>query len=153
MKTFAGISAAVCASLGLATAAEYEFTVPVALAALPPEINEALVRCEIYTPRTGGGLDVAGSGETRQPIAGGAFRGDVRVNVDRSALMRSRVPSQWTCYLRVQGTVGGARAEFWAYDDPVTGAYGLKTPPGVATRVEIPALAGAPKTVTVSGAF
>lgn len=153
-KTALCIAASFGAMTGAASAAEYEFTVPLSLAAMPREINEALVRCEIMAPRAGStSTEVIGAGESRVAIAGGAYSGDVRVGVNRSALSGSRTPTRWGCFLRVFGVVGGARSEFWSYDDPTTGAYGLKSPPGTTPRLEIPAAAGAVKTVAVSGTF
>lgn len=153
-KSALSFGAFCCSMFGAAIAAEYEFTVPLSLAAMPPEINEAEVRCDIWAPRTGAtGEELIGSGQTRLPVAGGAYAGDVRVSVNRSALAGSRTPSSWSCYLRVYGRIGTSPAEFWSYDDPTTGAYGLKMPPGTALRVEIPAAPGAAKTVKVSGRF
>lgn len=148
------LGAVLSCAAGAANAAEYEFTVPIALSAMPPEIAEGLVGCQIFAPRVGStGTETIGLAETRFPIAGGAYAGDVRVGVNRSALAGSRTPTRWSCYLRVYGRIGGAPVEFWSYEDPATGAYGLKMPPGVTPRLEIPAAAGAPKTVSVTGTF
>lgn len=137
-----------------ALAAEYDFTVPVSLNALPPEITDGLVGCSVFAPRPGTtSTESIGGAETRFTISGGAYSGDVRVGVNRNALAGSRTPTRWSCHLRVFGRIGGVPAEFWSYDDPATGAYGLKMPPGVSPRLEIPAAPGAPKTVAVSGTF
>jgi len=154
VKSALGFAALSAVAFGSALAAEYEFTVPLALASMPPEISEAEVRCDIWAPRTGAsGEELIGAGQTRVPVSGGAYAGDVRVSVNRSALAASRTPTSWSCYLRVYGRIGTAPAEFWAYDDPATGAYGLKMPPGGSIRVEIPAAPGAPKAVKVNGRF
>ncbi len=141
------------ASAGAAVAAEYEFVVPVSLNAMPSEINQGEINCSIMAPTSTGSRESIGGNLTRFAIASGGYNGEVRVGVNRTALAGSRTPTHWSCFLRVYGTVGGARAEFWSYDDPTTGAYGLKSPPGTSPRLEIPAAAGAPKVVTVNGVF
>lgn len=136
-----------------AMAADYNLIVPVSLSALPPEIRELEVNCSIYSPRPGSttALESIGSGSVRRPVSGGAFSGDVTVPVNRSALAGTRAATQYNCFLRVYGSISGRPVEFWSYDDPKTGQYGLKSPPDIQPRLEIPARAGAAKVVSVKG--
>jgi hypothetical protein len=123
---------------------------------MPPEIRELEITCSVLALRRGSTTayeNIGGAAPVRRPLTGGAFSGDITINANRSPFAGGRTATRYTCFLQVYGNVGGAPAEFWSYDDPTTGAFGLRMPPGSPIRLEIPARAGAPKVVGVTGAI
>ena len=137
-----------------AWAQDYVLTVPVNISGMPPEIREIEITCSVLAPRAGSTTaleDIGSAAPVRRPVTGGAFSGDITININRSPFAGGRMATQYSCTTRAYGTVGGRPAEFWSYDDPTTGAYGLRMPPGSAIRLEIPARPGAPKMVSIRG--
>jgi hypothetical protein len=143
---------AMLAVTGSAQAQDFTLTVPVSLSALPPELREVEVNCEIWSPRAvGTGNEMIASGRVRRPLTGGGFSGDVVVTANRTALAAGRTATEYGCYVRLYGMLGTTPLEFFAYDTP-TGESGLRVPTGT-VRAEIPARPGTPKAVIVKGRF
>jgi hypothetical protein len=137
-----------------ASAQDYVLTVPVNISGMPPEIREIEITCSVSALRAGSTTayeDIGSAAPVRRPVTGGAFSGDVTININRSPFAGGRMATRYSCHTRAYGTVGGRPAEFWSYDDPTTGSYGLRMPPGSAIRLEIPARPGAPKVVSITG--
>ena len=75
-----------------AHAADYVFTVPVSINAIPAEFTEVEINCSVFAledfVRSGHVRPSSGSvggGSARRPLTASAFRGDVRVEVTRDA--------------------------------------------------------------------
>ena len=64
-----------------AYAADFTITVPVSISSLPPNIDSLWVTCQVFETSH---LRVIGAASRRLPIVGGAFRGDVALEIDSS---------------------------------------------------------------------
>lgn len=90
-----------------AAAADFTFTVPVAIASVPPEVNQFTVECNVGGETT---TSTIGVGRTTTRMSGGAFSGDVIVEVTASGGADRASATRYQCRMWL-----GAR-------DPSTGA-------------------------------
>jgi hypothetical protein len=79
-----------------ASAADFTFTVPVAIASVPPEITQFTVECVVTGETT---ASTVGIGRTTTPMSGGAFSGDVTVEVTASGGADRARASRYMCKL------------------------------------------------------
>ncbi len=143
-----GFAAALASSA--ATASDFNFTVPVSVTNLPSEIVAMQVGCTVL--RDDG--RIIGTGDAIQPIAGGAFTGDVRIGIDvvgpdklRAATYRCEIHS-----FRTAATAAGAR-EYLASGGPSPMPHAAGGPFQINVSGPIPGQPRPPQAAPASSGF
>jgi hypothetical protein len=126
----------VCCS---AWAADFTFTVPVALANLPPDSRMGSVSCSLHTSPARPGAVGVGNGSGSFIIAAGAYRGEVMVSADANSGVDPATVTHYSCGLAFNATLRGSDHQF---------SYWLTSP-----RSTLPVAPGAPFSPNVSGAI
>jgi len=135
-------TAALCCALillgaGAARSASYNFTVPVDLKDLPPEIKQVEVSCSVRA-----GAVALATSSARRPVSAGRLSGDVEVGVSTNPSDK-RVPTQWSCAMNLIGQTAGKDNKYV----PSGGPKGARFNP------DLPAKAGEPVLLQVEGAL
>ena len=102
-------------SSGCVWAADFTFTVPVALSNLPPDSRGGFVNCTLLKAIRPGGPAAplgGGGGSTNFTISGGAFRGNVTVPVNSPAGVDPATVTDYFCAISFNATLRGADHQF-----------------------------------------
>jgi hypothetical protein len=121
MNTFVRTALAALLLSGASTvrAEDFNFTVPVQVSNLPPNVEELTIVCAALTPvgvrgsATATNLETVGSAAVRVAIAGGAYRNDVAVRVNASPGKDPRAATHYRCEGTFKGHERGAVAFYF----------------------------------------
>lgn len=100
---------------GPAWAADFTFTVPVALSNLPPDSRSGSVTCQLRTSPVGAprsGTVGVGNGSGSFTISGGAYRGDVTVAVNANPGVDPATVTHYSCGVSFIATLRGRDQQF-----------------------------------------
>jgi zona occludens toxin (predicted ATPase) len=105
---------ALLASAAAIRAEDFNFTVPVQVSNLPPNVEELTIVCAALAPAATSGaanhvnFETVGYASVRVTIAGGAYRNDVAVRVNASPGKDPRMATQYRCEGTFKGRERGA---------------------------------------------
>ena len=129
MRTSALATAAMGLFASAASAADFTFDVPLRLQNVP-SVNTARISCVVYRSALGTvetGPNRIGRADVDIPISGGAYDGNVTVEVDNSGIIPSSEARSYSCYIYALGTsrtgttYGASYGNFRAVYDVATG--------------------------------
>jgi len=147
-SSFGAIGLAVAAILGnaaaLSFAADFNFTVPVRLTNLPPEIRQFGVMCSANDRLGPGGTAIGQGGSPRILIQSGGYSGNVTLSFNHSATANPANAVGYDCYLEMYAVINGQPVTFGSEGIP---GVKMRTYPNVNPALEIPSAPGStPKT-------
>jgi hypothetical protein len=113
--------------------ADYNFTVPVELKDLAPEIKEVEVNCAVLAAAV-----PLAAGSARRSISAGRLSENLRVDLNTSPNDK-RVPTQWSCTMNLIAEMAGKETKY--------------IPAGARFNPNLPGKAGEPVVLQVGGAL
>lgn len=108
------LAAVLLAAAPCALAEDYNISVPLQFASLPPNVSALQLACLVYTnePRLGGRN--IGIGRKRVEISGGALRASATVNFNANAGQDPSSATHYECVGSFTGDEGGATVHYYS---------------------------------------